>query len=98
MAEDREKDEQPGSGEDEQARIIRGRPDAGAEDKDAVAWQGEVGGGVGVTPDGGIIPGAVPAHLPQSPDREQLERDIKGDFPFPPPGQPPRPQGPDQEP
>jgi hypothetical protein len=51
--------------------------------------EAEQGGGVAVTADGGIVPGAVPSRLPQSPAYEQMERDIRGDQPPIAPGQSP---------
>jgi hypothetical protein len=45
------------------------------------------GGGVAVTAEGGIVPGAVPSHLPQSPIERQMESDIRGDVPPGIPGQ-----------
>lgn len=53
---------------------------------DGRMWAG-VGGGIGVTAEGAIVPGAVPSQLPESPVEKQMERDLRGEGApsFPPP-------------
>jgi hypothetical protein len=88
---DFERDEQvpePERSEDTGDRFAdepEGRP-SDAWGRGPASLDAEQGGGVDVTPDGGIVPGAVPSQLPVSPAYRQMERDIRGDFPSRSPG------------